>query len=128
MSTEAIPIGEVFIELRDLVSQHSDFLFQYLLGLLGSVTSLLSPAKLVHMDSHRLIELTDPAIAFRKRLFELLQGPPMSGFPITQFDLELMHTILHLGEFLQVSTEAIPIGKVFVELGDPVLQNPDFLL
>jgi hypothetical protein len=87
MGTEAIPIGEVLIELGNLVTQNPDFLFQYLLGVFGGLTSLLSPAKLIYSGGHVAIEFTNPVVAINQRLFELLERPSMSRFSITQLDL-----------------------------------------
>jgi len=127
LGPKSVSAGQVLIELGDLVSQHPVFLFQYLLSVSSCLTSLLSPTEFIQLSNRTRIELTDPPIALRKQLFELLDRSTMSRLPITQFDLQLMHTILHRGQLLQMGTEAIPIGEVLIELGNLVTQNPDFL-
>ena len=96
--------------------------------MLGSLAGLLGVTKFVQLSDRARIELTDSPIAFRERLFELLESSPMGGFPVAQFDLQLMDTALHGFQFLQVSTKAIPIGEVFIELRDLVSQHPVFFL
>jgi hypothetical protein len=127
LSAQPVPIGKTFVELSDMVSQNPDFLFQDFLGLLSRSTGLLCFVKFVGLSCRISIELADPAIAFRQRLFELLEGSPMGRFPVTQFDLKLMDTITHLGQLLHFSAQPVPIGKTFVELSDMVSQDPDFL-
>ncbi len=118
MGTQTIPIGEVIVELGNMVAQHPDFLFQHFLSVLGGVTSLLRPAKLINPGGHVVIEFTNPVVALDQRLFELLERPPMSRFSITQLDLQLMDSVLHRLKLLDPGTEVIPIGKAFIELGD----------
>jgi hypothetical protein len=128
LGTELVSVGQPFIELGDLVSQNPDFLFQDLLGLFGSLTGLLSPVEFVSLSHRARVELTDPTVAFNDGLLELLNGAPMGRFPITQLDLQLMDTDLCRFQLLDLGTESVLAGKVFVELGDLFVEDTDFLL
>src|SRR5574337_96064 len=111
-----------------MVSQGPDFLLQDLLGLFSSLTSLLSPTKVVPLGGCSRLDLADPPVSFRDGPFELLKRAPMGGFAITQLHLRLMHTVLHRRQLFYLGAESIPVGEPLVELGDMLSQDPDFLL
>ena len=127
MSTEAIPIGKVFVELGDMVLQHPDFLFQDLLPVFGGPTGLLRLVESVGLRGCARIEFTDPPVSLGNRAFGLLEGAAMGGLPIAQLHLQLMDPALDRLQLLQAGSEVVSVGETVVELGDMLPQDPDFL-
>ena len=52
----------------------------------------------------------------------------MGGFPVTQFYFQLMDAVLHGCQFFEMRTKPVSIGEAFIELGDMVAEDSDFLL
>jgi hypothetical protein len=93
LGAEPLSLGEAFVELGDLVTQDADFFLLNLAGLLGSPTGLQGIPNFVRLSSRKRIELTDSPVALCKGLLQLLDHATMDGFPIAQFDFQLMHTV-----------------------------------
>ncbi len=49
----------------------------------------------------------------------------MGRLPITQFNFQLLDSVVHCLELLQLSPEPIAVGEAFVELRNLFTQNPD---
>ena len=107
--TESIAVGKAFIELRDLLPEDADFLLHDLPGLLRRSTGFQRILHFVRLHGRQRIKLTDPTVALRKGLFELLERAAMGGFPVTQFHFQLMDTILRRLQFLHADSDVIPI-------------------
>ena len=93
LGTESVSAGKVFVKLGDLVAEDTDLLLLNLAGLLGSPTGLQGILDFVRLSGRKRIELTDSPVALRNGLLELLDHAAMDGFPIAQFNLQLMHTV-----------------------------------
>ena len=78
-----------------MLALHADFLLHHFAYLLSGLTGLLGPAEFFRLDRHVRIELTDPPIALRHGLFQLLDHAAMGSLSITQFHFQLMDTALY---------------------------------
>ena len=58
----------------------------------------------------------------------MLDGAAMSGFPITQFDLQLVDTTAHRLQLFDLGAKAFSGREPFVELGDLVTEDADLFL
>ncbi len=70
----------------------------------------------------------DALVALGEGAFELLERFAMGGFPVAELDFQSMHTVLRRLHLLHLSPEVVSISEAFVELGDVLAQDPDFLL
>ena len=92
----------------------------------GGPAGLQGIAHFVRLSSRQRVELTDPAVSLRHGLLELLDGAAMGGLAVTQFDLQLMDTVLGRLQLLDLGAEPVSVGQPFVELGDLFAQDADF--
>jgi len=128
LGAELVSVGEAFVELGNLVTQNPCFFFQDFLGLFGSLTGQLRATEFIRLGNGARIKLTNLLISFCEGPFELLDRAAMDGFPITQLDLQLMHTVSGRLQLLHLGAEPLSLGEAFVELGDLVTQDADFFL
>jgi hypothetical protein len=125
--SKLLPVGKAFVELGNMLALHTDFLFHHFTRLFSCLTCLLSPSEFFRLGRHIRIELFDPPIALRHRLFQLLDHAAMGRLPVTQFHFQLMDTTLYRFELFQPGSKLLPVGKAFVELGDMLALHADFL-
>jgi hypothetical protein len=123
-----IPVGEAFLELRDLFAQDADFLLQDFAGLFSRLMGLLGTPEFIRLSSGKGIELPDAVVTFREGLLQLLERIPMGRLPITQFDFQLMDAVLNRFQLFHAGSDFIPVGEAFLELRDLFAQDADFLL
>ena len=94
LGAEPISIGQALVELGDLFTEDADFFFQNFAGLFSALRGLVGSSKVLGLGFRMSIELTDLPVAVGEGLFELLDGAAMGGFAITQFNFQLVDTVL----------------------------------
>ncbi len=90
LGPEAVPVGKTFVELSDVLPQHSDFLLHDLAGLVGGPTGLLGASEFFGLGDGGRIDLAESTVSLGHRVFELLDDAAMGSFPVAQLDLQLM--------------------------------------
>ena len=112
--------------MGNLATEDADFFLEDFAGLLGCVRGLLGSAEFVYVDGGEGIEFTNAAVSLRHGLLQLLDGTAMGGLAVTQFDLQLMDTVLGRLQLLDLGAEPVSVGQPFVELGNVLAQDADF--
>ncbi len=109
-----------------MLAQDAHFPFHDFPGLLGGLRGLQSGSDVISLSGSHRIELPDSAVTIGKGLFELLDRGAMGGFPVAEFDFQLVDAVLGRLELLDLGTEPIPVGQSLVELRNVLAQDTHF--
>ena len=128
LGAQAVLVSQAFIQLSDLFTEDTDLFLQDVASLLGGSTGLQGISNFVRLRGRNCIKFFDATVSFGEGPFELLDGAAMSGFPIAQFDLQLVDTTAHRLQLFDLGAKAFSGWEPFIELGDLVTEDAYFFL